>query len=82
MDENAESSEIVSSSGVPSTSATLTDSGAGAAGQQLVLSAEDAAHLLAQAGIQLGENEQVIIGDGEANIQQQEPITDEPQQVN
>jgi len=32
-------------------------------GQQLVLSAEDAAQLLAQAGIQLGDNEQVIIGD-------------------
>ena len=31
--------------------------------QQLVLSAEDAAQLLAQAGIQLGDNEQVIIGD-------------------
>lgn len=31
--------------------------------QQLVLSAEDAAQLLAQAGIQLGDHEQVIIGD-------------------
>lgn len=31
--------------------------------QQLVLSPEDAAQLLAQAGIQLGDNEQVIIGD-------------------
>jgi hypothetical protein len=30
--------------------------------QQIVLSAEDAAQLLAQAGIQIGENEQVIIG--------------------
>ena len=30
--------------------------------QQLVLSAEDAAQLLAQAGIQLGDNEQVIVG--------------------
>jgi hypothetical protein len=31
--------------------------------QQLVLSAEDAAQLLAQAGIQIGDHEQVIIGD-------------------
>jgi hypothetical protein len=31
--------------------------------QQLVLSPEDAATLLAQAGIQLNDNEQVIIGD-------------------
>ena len=31
--------------------------------QQLVLSAEDAAQLLAQAGLQLGDNERVIIGD-------------------
>ena len=30
--------------------------------QQLVLSAEDAAQLLAQAGIQLADNEQVIVG--------------------
>ena len=30
--------------------------------QQIVLSAEDAAQLLAQAGIQIGDNEQVIIG--------------------
>lgn len=35
----------------------------GGENQQLVLSAEDAAQLLAQAGIQLGDNEQVIIGD-------------------
>lgn len=36
----------------------------GEGGQQpLVLSAEEAAQLLAQAGIQLGDNEQVIIGD-------------------
>ncbi|TRY76407.1 hypothetical protein TCAL_00036 [Tigriopus californicus] len=36
----------------------------GDGGQQpLVLSAEEAAQLLAQAGIQLGDNEQVIIGD-------------------
>ncbi len=30
--------------------------------QQIVLSAEDAANLLAQAGIQIGDNEQVVIG--------------------
>lgn len=32
--------------------------------QQLVLSQEDAAQLLAQAGIQLGDNEQVRSGNG------------------
>ena len=37
--------------------------GAGGEQQPLVLSAEDAATLLAQAGIQLNDNEQVIIGD-------------------
>ena len=40
--------------------------------QQIVLSAEDAAHLLAQAGIQIGDNEQVIMtqGGGHADGQQ------------
>ena len=34
--------------------------------QQIVLSPEDAAQLLAQAGIQIGDNDQVIIGQGAA----------------
>ena len=37
--------------------------GGSAGDQPLVLSPEDAAQLLAQAGIQLNDNEQVIIGD-------------------
>ncbi len=47
------------SSGINVNTASLLISG----DQQLVLSAEDAAQLLAQAGLQLGVNEQVIIGD-------------------
>ena len=66
MDGGGSGAASGSGGGAASSSASnapLLISGTGEAGQHLVLSPEDAAQLLAQAGIQLGDNEQVIIGD-------------------